>query len=434
MLNQRGMALPVTLIVMVAIGGLTLGLLTLSSVEPRVSKNLEEATQARFAAEAGLEWGYNFLAQNTTTWSTSLASATASTGATLVAGQAIGTLNAARGTYTVVLRNDHRNNDNLLTGVSPIEGSHNADGNGVVILTATGGIGNATKTLRAVVKRTQFPNGFFPGALNFPGNEAEVTFSGGTFNIDGRGYHTDGTLDAGCASAYGIAVSSVLPSSNPGANEAAVEGKLASTQQDNVKGKAQDPNQTAEGNNTIVANPVLTPAYINQFIDQAKASADLTLTSHQPSGLSFDAIGGSTCTSNWASQNCWGTADNPKTIWIKGDADPTSMFSALTLNGPTTGYGVLIVEDGDFRIYGDFTWHGAIIVTGNWVGVGFLGGGTQTVYGAVISNETSTDPGFKEGVVTGNAKIRYSCDALNNSLNNPKLVKLTNWKDLAPGE
>jgi len=56
------------------------------------------------------------------------------------------------------------------------------------------------------------------------------------------------------------------------------------------------------------------------------------------------------------------------------------------------------------------------------------------VYGAVISNETSSDPGYKEGVLTGNAKIRYSCDALAEAMNDRKLVSLTNWKDLAPGE
>lgn len=432
MLNDKGIMLPLTLIVMITIGALTLGLLSLSAMEPQISRNLSDATQARFAAEAGLEWGYNTLANNLN-WSGYLSSANSATGTTLATNAAIGTLNASRGTFTVRVRNDNLAGDAVITGVTPLETTHSADSNGAVILTATGASGGASKTLRAAVKKILFPSGFFPGALNFPGNEAEVTFNSETFEVDGRGYHTDGTLDSGCSTVYGISVSTVLPSSNPGANESVVQNALSSTQKDNVKGKKQNSAQAAQGDNTIAADPVLTPAYITNFINKAKASAQVVMQSHQPSGLSLSDIG-STCTSDPNSSTCWGTASDPKVVWIKGDPDPTSMFSALQVSGNSEGHGILIVEDGDFRITGNFKWHGAIIVTGQWVGVGFLGGGTQTVYGAVISNETATDPGFKEGVLTGNAKIRYSCDALAEALNTPKLVTLTNWKDLAPGE
>jgi hypothetical protein len=212
------------------------------------------------------------------------------------------------------------------------------------------------------------------------------------------------------------------------------ENALASSQQDNVKGKREDAALAGEGNNTVAPDPVLTPQYISNFINSAKQSADIVMDSLQANnGLSFSNIG-STCASDWNSQTCWGTADKPKIVWIRGQADPSSMFSALQVSGNTEGHGILIVEDGDFRVSGNFLWHGAIIVTGNWVGVGYLGGGNQTVYGAVISNETSTDPGFKEGVVTGNAKIRYSCEALAQAMNSRKFVTATNWKDLAPGE
>jgi hypothetical protein len=37
-------------------------------------------------------------------------------------------------------------------------------------------------------------------------------------------------------------------------------------------------------------------------------------------------------------------------------------------------------------------------------------------------------------VLQGNAKIRYSCEALDNAFNNRKLTALVGWKDLAPGE
>jgi Tfp pilus assembly protein PilX len=433
MLNQRGIVLPLTLIVMITIGALTIGLLSLSAMEPQISKNLSEAAQARFAAEAGLEWGYNQLAASTA-WSSFLSAANTTNGAQVTAAAPIGTLGTANGTFTVRVRNDHKVGDTAMTGVTPLDATHSADGNGVLILTSTGGIGNSTKSVRGAVKRLQFPSGFFPGALNFPGNEAEVNFNSETFEVDGRGYHTDGTLDAGCTSVYGISVSTVLPTSNPGANENVVQTALSSSQKDNVKGKKQNTSLAGQGDNTIAQDPVLTPTYVANYINQAKASADLVMQSHQPSGLSYTDVGSSSNCSDWNSTLCWGTAAKPKVVWIKGDEDPTSMFAALQVFGTTTGYGILIVEDGDFRINGNFTWHGAIIVTGKWVGIGFMGGGTQTVYGTVISNETATDPGFKEGWLSGSAKIRYSCDALNAAQNNKKLVTLTNWKDLAPGE
>jgi hypothetical protein len=117
-------------------------------------------------------------------------------------------------------------------------------------------------------------------------------------------------------------------------------------------------------------------------------------------------------------------------VYIKGDPDPSSQFSALQLAGTTQGYGVLIVEDGDLRISGNFGWNGPIIVTGQYVGIGFLGGGNQAVYGAVISNETAADPGFYEGVVTGNSTIRYSCQALALAKGARRLVTMSSWQEI----
>ncbi len=430
--NERGIVLPLTLIVMVVLTSLTLALLSLSAFEPLISRNLADTTQARFAAEAGLEWAFDRVA-GTRNWDTLLAGADPRVGVTLAAGRSIGVLPPARGTFTVLLRNDTQVQDPAITGVSPVEASATHDQNGVLIVTSTGNAGTAVKSVRAVVKRLVIPPGLLPGALNFPGTEAEVTFSGNSFEIDGRGWHTDGTLDPGCADIFGISVSKVLPAGNPGANEATVEAALARIQKDNVQGKRQDPAQPGQGDNTIAPDPVLTPQLVQGFIETLKQAADITLESRQPSGLSFNNIGAS-CATDPGSQTCWGTADSPKIVYVKGEPDPSSQFSALQLSGNTDGYGILVVEDGDVRISGNFSWHGLIIVTGKWVGIGYLGGGNQVVYGGVISNETASDPGFREGVVTGNAKIRYSCEALAQAMTARKLTTIGNWKDLAPGE
>jgi hypothetical protein len=357
----------------------------------------------------------------------------------MTTGTSMGTLGAARGTFTVMVRNDTLAGDTAITGVPP-EASATVDANKILILTSTGGVGTSLKGVRAVLKKATFPgNGRPPGALNFPGNESQASFTADNFAIDGRGYRMDGSLDAGCADHWGVAVSSTLPTTNPGANESTVQNALSTSspnQKDNVFGKKQNPLQAGQGDNTIASDAGLNPTNIQNFIDQAKNAADITLTSAQPSGLTMGSIGGSTNCANWASQNCWGTQDQPKIVYVKGDPDPTSNFNALRLNGPTTGYGILIVEDGDVRVYGNLDWYGIIIVTGQYVGIGFLGttSETQNVYGAVISNETRTDPGYFEGVLQGNAKIRYSCEALDNAFNNRKLTALVGWKDLAPGE
>jgi Tfp pilus assembly protein PilX len=432
MRNERGMTLPLTLLMLLVMASLTLALLAVAGIEPRIARNLSDATQARFAAEAGLEATFDTLAR-TPDWNTLLTNASATPGVLMFNNAAIGTLPAARGTYTVFMRNDTLAGDPAITGVAT-DTSPSTDANGVVIVTSTGTVNGAQKSVRAAVRRVSFPPGLFQAAFALPGNEAQVNFNGNSFEVDGRGWRMDGSgLDASCASVYGISVSSVLPSNNPGANEAVVESALSSQQQDNVKGKPQNSSQPGQGANTIAPNSVLTPTMIQTFIDQAKAAADIVLDSRQPSGLSFNNIG-SSCASDPNSQTCWGTQANPKVVYIRGEPDPSSMFSALQLSGNTTGYGILIVEDGDLRISGNFAWYGPVIVTGRWVGVGFMGGGNQQIYGALISNETATDPGFYEGVMTGNSKIRYSCEALRLAATARKLTRLTNWKDLAPNE
>jgi hypothetical protein len=62
---------------------------------------------------------------------------------------------------------------------------------------------------------------------------------------------------------------------------------------------------------------------------------------------------------------------------------------------------------------GNFKYEGLIIVTGNKVGFGMIGGGQQDVYGSIVINETSTDgSSYKELVLQGNAAVKSSQSAL----------------------
>ena len=423
MTDQRGVVLPLTLIILMVLTSLAVAVTVLGTTEPQISANLVAGARARFAAEAGLEWAFDLLA-GTPDWSTLLNGADAD-GIILVNNGALPGLDPTSGTYTIRLRNDTLATDTPITGVAPDGGGAAIDTNGRVIVVATGRYRNAVRTVQVMMRRAQFPN--FPAALAFPGNEAQANFSGNAFEVSGNDFNTDGS-PGGCAPVYGISVSPTL-GSPPGSNEQVVENALSAQQKDNVTGKKQVASGPAFGNNTVAVEPTLTPAMVKAFIDAAKANADITLNSHQPSGLSFSNIG-NTCSADVNSQTCWGTASTPKVVYIKGDFDPTSQFSALQLSGHTEGYGVLIVEDGDLRISGNFAWNGPIIVTGQYVGIGFLGGGTQAVYGAVISNETAADPGFYEGVVTGNSTIRYSCQALNQAKSARRLVTMSSWQEI----
>ena len=54
----------------------------------------------------------------------------------------------------------------------------------------------------------------------------------------------------------------------------------------------------------------------------------------------------------------------------------------------------------------------------------------RQVYGAVISNETATDPGYREGVLSGTANVNYSSQAVKLAQNMRKLVTLSSWQEM----
>lgn len=108
--DERGIALILTLMVLLTLSGLALALLASSALEPRISRNLHDAARARWLAEAGIELGYGLLAVTTAgdgTWNALLATA----GASWVVlpsldGAALPGLTPAEGTYAVSIRNE----------------------------------------------------------------------------------------------------------------------------------------------------------------------------------------------------------------------------------------------------------------------------------------------------------------------------------------
>src|SRR3989441_11059235 len=74
-LNERGIAAVMALIVVLALSLLVSAFLAVSAFEPQISQNLADSTQARYAADAGIEWAFDQLVA-TTSWNTLLTGST----------------------------------------------------------------------------------------------------------------------------------------------------------------------------------------------------------------------------------------------------------------------------------------------------------------------------------------------------------------------
>lgn len=156
--DQRGIALVLSLIVLMLLSGSALAFLAAGALEPRIARNLGDAARARWLAEAGLEVGYGALvaaADADDSWSGLLASATAAEPWVTLPGLAAATLpglSMADGTHTVSIRNA------VAATREPAPGADAArDANDVVIMRSTGAFNTAARTLEVVVKRRRAP-------------------------------------------------------------------------------------------------------------------------------------------------------------------------------------------------------------------------------------------------------------------------------------
>ncbi|MDP2701794.1 MAG: hypothetical protein Q8P98_06970, partial [Candidatus Rokubacteria bacterium] len=213
MRDQRGVALPLALISLLILTMLVLTVLNLGAVEPQISKNLSDTARARHMAEGGIEWAFDCLTDQDL--DAFFAGPDGIQGniddqlATPVAGQnvaarmdaafcpnspppgALPGLTAAFGTFAVTVRNDSiaaqglYAGDQILTGQPVDGGGKYADTNGIVILTATGTFGTATRQVTAVIQRNTLA---INSAVTLPGLQADTYINGVTANqtIDGR--------------------------------------------------------------------------------------------------------------------------------------------------------------------------------------------------------------------------------------------------------
>ena len=367
--DEQGIAVVLGLIALLTLTALVVAFLGVSAFEPQISRNLADGTKARYLAEAGLEEALDTLTTNINgNWNTYLTGATCTTGTTGVvlgtANSALAGLTSASGTYTVRIRNDCQANDPMLTGVTA-DTSGTTEGNGHVILTSQGNFGSATRTVTVVATRVgNLFNTSSPyqlnAALSFPGYETDTSFSGNAFTVDGRNHDINGNPTTGSA-VLGISVgpeNQFVPTGGPlMAHETQIQNAVSAQQKDNIFGKDQTTGSATATGDASIAPDTLTSAAVTDFVNIVKNYADVTINSSSSSPASFNGIG-SSCGSTPSSTTCWGTVASPKIVYIKGVTDTSSLFAALSLSGNSSGAGILIVENGDFVVNGNFQLDG----------------------------------------------------------------------------
>jgi Tfp pilus assembly protein PilX len=419
--DERGVALALGLAILLLLTGLVLALLSVSGFEPQIASNHARAVRARYVAEAGVEYAYDTLATNLEAWDAFLAGATCGQGAILgTPAASLPGFGSVHGTFTVRLRNDCETGDDRLTGggldltagrCADAPGTATHDANCRVIVTSTGVVGGTTRTLTVVVSRTGLPP--INAALAFPGMKAGMSFGGSRFVIDGRDTRLSDRAGAPTGvgpAVYGITVNGELP-----ALAAQVESALAAGGQGDVRGKDEAAESaTTQGPATIRPDGTLTSRAVSEFAAAMRSLADVAINLGSATTPSLDNIG-SACATDHRSPACWGTTDRPKIVYLGGPATagPTPA-PPLRLTGDSRGSGVLILENGVVEIDGSFRWNGPIVLTGRDVALRFRGAGGQSVYGALIVNE-SNDGGSTtslEGTAPGSAEILYSKEAL----------------------
>src|SRR2546425_10951032 len=107
--NERGIALTLPILVLPGLTGLVGAYLSVSAIEPQISRNLADASRSRYLAEAGIERGFNVLVASTD-WTSLVTSASAGSPWVAVAGLTNTAISGATagGTFSGTGRHDNR--------------------------------------------------------------------------------------------------------------------------------------------------------------------------------------------------------------------------------------------------------------------------------------------------------------------------------------
>ncbi len=474
--DERGVALPLAMILLMVLTMLTITFMSLGAVEPQISANLSDGARARQLAESGIEWAMSTQIGNVDFNGSGLLGGTMTSGGqcgtgntcrVLASSQVMPGLTSTQGTFGVTLRNDINTNpgDQALigTGNTP-DTSATVDANGFVILSSSGSFNGASRTITAILQRGNLG---INAALSLPGVQTD-TFSNdppcaGCYSIDGRDWKIADTSTPTGANATKLGIATYTgtetltgltyeANAEAGFDDAAKRGYVQGADVNDGSGDA-----AGTGRRTIASDTSLNPTVIQNFltnlasnpatqiINSTQACEYASGSSTKPEGLRMVSTG----TSNQVTvtNNCTGTdqinqtvslgsAAAPALVYIKGEYDPSSNFIGLAVSGTQTisGYGVLVMEEADLSFFqsSQFTWNGIVIVTGRNVGVGFRSGSNTEIRGALIANETNGAEvgGYFEFLnQAATLKIRYGKEGIDLALRGLYNTRIISYRE-----
>jgi hypothetical protein len=229
----------------------------------------------------------------------------------------------------------------------------------ILRITASGRRGNAAKTLEAE-------------AVRFPlVSAASAMWMGGPMNFSGNAFLIDGH-DHGASAPYDTIPDAAVPAILT--RGPATDADLATNQQDNVTGSV--------GDNSVAQSPFTYD--FNQLWGTLSPMANNSFTGDQ----------------NWTSATpSYGSLSNPKVTAVSGN---------LHISGTWTGGGILIVN-GNLSLSGGCVFKGIVICLGD---IDITGGGPADmahIIGSVIYQGTM----IEDNKTSGSGRIFYSSEAIN---------------------
>ncbi len=424
--NERGVALPLALFVLVSLSVLVLAFLTMGGMEPKIARNLSDSTQARYVADAGIEAAYDQMAGAPLTgpgsWSDTLVN-----GGVVLNTQTLPGLTALYGTYTVTMRNDNLPNDNQISGQPVDAGGATNDTNNLVIVTATGTLPNGTtRQIQVVVRRISIPP--MPGALNCGGLQCDLDmgvvsdWTNHHFHSSGLDYAQDPLNPANMVGVSGPIKLAIAVPPGSGTQTGNYSGSYSGMDYQGIVQNSLNKHQVNEldgldsslppnpptavvsrkydgaGAKTIASDPTLVSKTdgsgkfisnaTSDFVTMLKAQPGVNVLKSVTGGGGVTIQDGTPNNPNGSLPVKLGTVQSPTISYFVGDKNPSNTDRVLSLKGTNSGAGILIVENGILQIYDSFRWDGIIIVTGDNSGVSFDKSVQANVYGGIMLNET----------------------------------------------
>ena len=395
LLDQRGMALPLALIILTLLTSLTVAFLMMSSTEPLIAANLKGGEQALSNAEAGIERALWALANPGVTGLTNLNQIPAP-----YSGQTFFKLNSGAGeearVYSVTLTGAApttitatgyvlRNGATVPAGPAQLASSDIASQRRVRLqVTATGSLGGAA------APGTVGTGAGLPGALTVAGSVQ----MGGTSLADGL--HKAPGVANGCGNAAGVTI-------RDKSNDGSLTNTISVNNNNRIVGSipSQDPSLPPGAQQLTAAN-------FNQYLFSDAQLAGLKALA-QSQGTYVKPTDNSLLQLDVTPGLVFVDTVNGQPLGSPPNAD---LLANVKIAGSAQG-GWLIVM-GKITIDGNvgFTYHGLVYALNDITYKGTGGGG---IYGAMVSaNIIDSIATVVDTDVGGNANIYYDCAAVAN--------------------